>query len=229
MGELLRIDLPGDELHNKLGGGVPKNSIVLLEGKDGVGKSVLSQRLVYGALENDHTVSYVTSEMTMTEFLDQMDSFSYDIKQDLIKKRLKFVTLFTTLQNIDFQTNMIEKVLNSKQIMASELIIFDSINELMLENDMGLEQAFRYISHFMQVIREGKTIFLNINPEMVSGQLFTQLRNMSHIYIKMLIKEHYGVQLNLMRVERFTGAKGEVSKEIPFRVKPGMGLVPDIG
>ena len=65
---VFKINLEGDELHVKLGGGLPKSSIILIEAPAGLGKSVLAQRFTYGALINDVSVSYISSELTVQSF-----------------------------------------------------------------------------------------------------------------------------------------------------------------
>jgi flagellar protein FlaH len=55
MKKIMSVHLERDELNRNLGGGMPVNSLILIEGKDGAGKSIVSQRLCYGLLEHGHT------------------------------------------------------------------------------------------------------------------------------------------------------------------------------
>jgi len=54
----LDTTLQRDELERNLGGGIPKNSILLIEGEDGSGKSILSQRLIFSFLKSEASVTY---------------------------------------------------------------------------------------------------------------------------------------------------------------------------
>ena len=56
--ELYHFDLERDGLHRNLAGGIPKGSTILLEGDYGSGKSVVSQRLAYGFLTHEYSVTY---------------------------------------------------------------------------------------------------------------------------------------------------------------------------
>ncbi|MCA9478567.1 MAG: hypothetical protein KC535_05460, partial [Nanoarchaeota archaeon] len=47
----INIEIKRDELHRNIGGALPKNSLILVEGVDGSGKSIMAQRIAYGCLE----------------------------------------------------------------------------------------------------------------------------------------------------------------------------------
>lgn len=92
--ELLKIELKGDELHRRLGGGIPAGTIMLVEGDRGSGKSIFVQRLLYGFLMNGYTASYISSQYTTVEYIKQMESLGYGIIPFLIRKKLVFVSLY---------------------------------------------------------------------------------------------------------------------------------------
>jgi archaellum biogenesis ATPase FlaH len=65
-----QIILPRDELSMNLGGGLPKNSLMLASGPDGAGKSIFAQRLCYGFLRNKTSVTYISSELDTIAFVE---------------------------------------------------------------------------------------------------------------------------------------------------------------
>src|SRR6056297_2147555 len=73
-----------DRLNKELGGGIPGGSIVLIEGDYGAGKSAMSQRFTYGLCEEGHSVTLVSTELTVRGFIDQMHSLSYDMEEHLL-------------------------------------------------------------------------------------------------------------------------------------------------
>ena len=75
-----------DRLNKELGGGIPPGSIVLVEGAYGAGKSVTSQRFLYGICQEGNTVTYLSTEFTTSGFIQQMHSLDYDVV-DLLKRR----------------------------------------------------------------------------------------------------------------------------------------------
>jgi Predicted ATPases involved in biogenesis of archaeal flagella len=48
MVEYINIYLDRDEFSNRIGGGIPKGSIFIIEGENGTGKSIVCQRILYG-------------------------------------------------------------------------------------------------------------------------------------------------------------------------------------
>lgn len=55
-------------------------SIVLIEGPNDSGKSVLSQQYVYGALQSGLRVYYVTMESGYRQLLKSMEDVSFNVK-----------------------------------------------------------------------------------------------------------------------------------------------------
>ena len=90
----INIEIQRDELHRNIGGAIPKNSLVLMEGVDGAGKSVMAQRIAYGCLENGTSVTYISSELNTMTFIEQMDSMDYNVKFNLIEGNMLFIPMF---------------------------------------------------------------------------------------------------------------------------------------
>ena len=55
----MAIDIPRDELGRSIGGGIPENSLIIMEGQEGAGKSAIAQRIMFGLLENGYTGTYI--------------------------------------------------------------------------------------------------------------------------------------------------------------------------
>lgn len=223
-----RIDLENDELHTKLGGGIPKSSIMLIEGDVGRGKSILAQRIIYGATKNKHKVSVISSELTVAGFMNQMSSLKYDIEKEFIDKSLKFVSLFPSIGSVEFKPNLIEDFLDSEELFESDLIIFDRVGELMLKKGLSLKECYDLLGIFNKLTTTGKTVIFCIDPNDIDETFHKVLKGNAGVYIVMDQKELYGNVLNLLRVERFVGAAGEVEKEMPFKVRAGIGLVVEL-
>lgn len=228
MGRVHRIDLENDELHTKLGGGIPKSSIMLIEGDIGRGKSILSQRITYGAIKNEHKVSIISSEMTVTSFMNQMNSLKYDIESAFINKRLKFASIFPGIGSVTFKPNLIDDFMKSKELFDADIIIFDRLGELMLKKGLSLDDCYKLLETFNKMTTSGKTIIFCIDPNDIDDMFHRVLKGNAGVYIVMDQKELYGNVLNLLRVERYIGASGEVEKELPFKVRAGIGLVVEL-
>ena len=65
-------DVETDSLADSLGLRLPNRSLILLAGEVGAGKSLISQRLVHGLLENEVKVLVITTELTTRGWIEQM-------------------------------------------------------------------------------------------------------------------------------------------------------------
>ena len=222
------IGLKGDELQGKLGGGIPRNAFVLIEGPNGIGKSIFAQRIAYGLIKNDQSVTYVSSELGLTGFINQMASLRYDIKSAIVTKQLKFVTLFPAIGKIKLSTNLIDNVFSATRFFDSQVIIFDTLSDLLVTNEIDQKNTFDLISFFKRVVSMDKTMVFCVDAALLSESFVSLLRTVSDVYISLEEREQYGNKIKLMNVKRFSGAVDEVSEEIPFKVKAGIGIVVEL-
>ena len=80
------------EIDKKMGGGIPSNSMTLIDGQSDAGKSVLAQQMIWGSLNADRKTVLYTTENTVKSFVKQMASLSLDISRHLLRRRLKVVS-----------------------------------------------------------------------------------------------------------------------------------------
>ena len=66
------------ELDKTMGGGIPLQSLTLIEGQSGAGKSTLTQHLLWGAMTSGEDAILYTSENTVQSLLHQMKSLRMD-------------------------------------------------------------------------------------------------------------------------------------------------------
>ena len=64
-----QFQIERDGLSRRLGGGIPKGALTVIAGPYGSGKSVFVERLCYGLLINGHTVTYISTEITVQGFI----------------------------------------------------------------------------------------------------------------------------------------------------------------
>lgn len=225
MADVFNIGLEQDQFNQKIGGGLPKRSIVLVEGEEGKGKSILSQRFSFGALKNDYTVSLISSELTVSSFINQMESLSYDVRDFVLSEKLKVVSLFTNLGDIKFDKNLIYKVFSSKDLMSSDVIIIDSLNGFLIENLKDVKDIFRFVSTIRRIADMGKLVVITFDPKTENDYLKKTLESLSEVFFKVIEVEKYGNFIKQITIHRFNGAGGDVEETIPFRIRSGIGIV----
>lgn len=230
MSNIFKIEITGDEMHTKLGGGIPKSSLILIEALSGIGKSILAQRMTYGALLNEHSVSYISTELTVPGFLNQMESLNYKMKDYMGTGKFKFVTFFPSFAKLDLKENIMKRILSSKELIKSDILVFDTLSEILLKNNVSSENYIDIVGSLKKVLtyENGKSIILCVDPSIMDEKLLSMLRRMSEVFITMEERELYGAKLYYMIIKRLMGAQNDVTKEIPFKVRAGIGIVIEI-
>ncbi len=227
MGILLKITIPNDELHRRLGGGIPAGSILLIEGDRGTGKSIFCQRLLYGFLKNEYSVTYISSQYTTPEFINQMESLSYDIIRELIKRRLQFVSLYPLLVNVSERKKFLSRLVSEPRIWRTEVVIIDTISSL-LPRELREDEIKSLSSHLKRLSSIGKVVVLTVNPDGMNKDVLSVLEEISSMLIRLSVKTFGGDLKNSAMVVKYNNAQGVFQKIIPFRVEPGVGFIVEI-
>lgn len=115
----VKTGIPGlDEL---IGGGIPKESSILLTGVAGTGKTILAMQFLYnGALHFNEPGIYVSMEEEPHRLIRNFSSnFGWDIQELIDKKLLSFIT--AELYSFEKLRNLIETEISS--IKATRIVI----------------------------------------------------------------------------------------------------------
>ena len=228
--KLLSVKLRRDELERSLGGGLPVSSLILLEGPDGSGKSIVSQRLAYGLLRSERTVTYISSELNTQGFIEQMASLDYDIKYDMLDDKLLFIPMFPYYGQSRLADDMIQKLMNCKRIFDSEVIVFDTLSFLLLNDNISSEESMQFIGFLKRLVSLEKTVIICIDPEHLHGKqnMLTMIKSVCDVILDLELRTFAGSLVRLINVKRFKRSGAEVLNSIPFRVEPSKGLVIEI-
>lgn len=226
------IGLERDELNRYFGGGIPANSLVLLEGVDGAGKSILCQRLTCALLkQKDLKITYISTELNTLDFIKQMDSLKYSMKTALLDRQLLFLTMIPFLGKVKFDKDddFLDRIISEKAIFASDIIIFDTLSFLLIKKDDTDEAYFKIVNFFRSLNNLDKTVIFTIDPTHLDDKFLTLLRSVSDLYINCEVKQFAGETVRAMIIKRFKRPMDIYMSPIPFRVEPGEGLIIEIG
>lgn len=222
------IVLERDELGRRLGGGIAAGTITIMEGPDGAGKSVLSQRFAYGLLENNHTVTYISTELSTKDFIRQMQSLGYNILKYLISRRLMFFPVFPpSAKKLREKKDLIERLMRAEFLFINDVTIIDSLNMMIPGGVLPERTLFDFINFLKKTTQKGRSIILTYDPESLDNSIIEALREVADNYLE-LKAEVVGDDIkNVIYVRRWKSEK-EVTKIIKFRVEPKFGIVIDI-
>ena len=164
---LYPIFIKSDELHAKLGGGLPKGAVMLIEGVEGSGRSVISQRLCYGLLANGASVTFVSTEMTIKDFIDQMYSIEYKVGPHLLSQKLLYLPVYPLLGQTMVRDDFLDKLIGSPQLYERDVLIVDSFSSL-INRRLDNNQAQSLMGFLKKVARSNKTVILTAEAGIAS-------------------------------------------------------------
>lgn len=220
--------LPRDELHESLGGGFPKGSLILIEGEDGSGKSALCQRFAYGFAENNISVTIVSTELTAKGFISQMYSLDYPIATYLLNNKMLYIPVYPLMGKAKSRKDFIGRFMNAKGIFEKDVIIIDSFSSLVKNSLSGEERCIEVLSLIKKLCGADKTFILTIEPYSLNEEALSMFKSSADIYFSLQIIT-IGTYINhVIRVNRFTQTENRVEDMIGFRIEPSVGLIVEI-
>ncbi len=224
---VMGIKLERDEFHRWFGGGLPKSSICVIEGVEGGGKTIISQRLAYGLLENNYTVTYVSTELTIRDFIFQMASMNYNIVDYLLKKKLIFVSTLPLFAETKIDKNAMDRFFGKKDLFKTDVIIIDAINDQII-GEKNRENYARFVHLLKHITALKKTVIITVDPESVDNDFILALKSVSEIYIKLELHASESTIKRVMNITRFKAPLMQTGSKTSFRVEPKVGLVLEI-
>jgi flagellar protein FlaH len=233
-----------DTLNDELGGGIPRGSIVLMEGEYGAGKSVLSQRFNYGFCQSGANVTYLSTEFTVSGFIQQMHSLSYDVTEELLNEDMLFLHAdldsgggtFSGDPEVDegSRKQLLKRLMNADTMWEPEAITIDTFDAI-LRNDPKFEALIRQneerqaaleiISFFRDLVSDGKIVILTVDPTTVDEEAIGPFRSIADVYLRLQMVEVGNDVRRNISVKRFAGMGQQVGDTIGFSVRSGTGIV----
>ncbi len=218
--------LEQDSLSNAMGARLPNRSLWMIQGEVGSGKSLISQRLIYGLLENGSKVLVVTTELTTRGWIEQMESIGYPVTDFIASGKLMVFSRFGVIAEAKEGVDLFD-VLESGAIEKSDVVVVDSASALMPE---GLEssQHLATLQKLRKVCSESRSLLLTIDPSEMDGKLLHKLRSTCEVLLDMNAGFVGGEIKRTIVVTRFLRAAGPVQASVGWRVEPYMGFIVDI-
>ncbi len=227
MPDVYNIKIDRDTLDERFNGGLPKGCIVLIEGKDGAGKSILSQRLAYGILMNGYSITYISTELTTKGFLEQMRSLNYDILNFMLSKQILFIPVYPLIGRPLPRVDFIERLMAAKDLFKNDVVIIDAFTG-MIPKDIEENKVLDVIYFFKKIASGNKTIIITIDPVHANDLLLKHLRTTADVYLELLTEISEGEVSKMIVTRRFSYAEEFVGTVTGFRVEPQVGLIIDI-
>lgn len=225
------IGLEGkDRVKNAFGGGFPKGSIVVVKGLEGTGKTILSQRVLYGLCEEGKSVAYVTPEFGSGDFVDQMESLDYPVMNHmLVTRNLLFIT--ADLENTE--DGLLGRLIgnDASKIWNQDFVIFDGLEMLVRSDrfrrtnksdDLDVQKFINYIERIRD---SGLTVLITFNPSRLRDSVSEMFSDRADVLLDMMTDDEGGSVDHMIRVRKYNRMNDEVDPIISFEVQSGNGMI----
>lgn len=232
------IHLERDELASRLGGGIPEGALVVIEGEYGTGKSIVVERLLYGFLENQHSVSFVSTELTTLHFIEQMHSLDYRVEEHLLDRGLLFLPVYPVLGFRGDKVDLMDRLLNARRMYENDIICIDAFSSLVKSwmkavpasaVDNTVVSRLEDVLYLFKLLNaRGKTVILTLQPGDIPEETASALKAAADVYITLNLDVVGGIVSRSLFIRRFERAEKNVSDVINYRVDPKVGFVVEI-
>lgn len=213
-----------DGFAQRFGQEIPDGSLVFMEGKEGAGKSIFSQRFCFSILKNGFTCSYVSTQYTIKRFLNQTASVDYGTRKYLMSGKLFFISTEVMLAETKPKDTFLEGLLTCKKLFEPDVIFIDSLSTLLKES-LNKKNLTTLTSFFNRLCGSGKIIFATANPNEWSDEIHSSFQMMSDIHFRLAREKMPGIGIvHNIYLEKFNGALHKYEPMTTFSVRPGSGL-----
>ena len=210
-------------LDDKLGGGVPRGSLTLIEGDSAAGKSVLCQHLIYGALMSKLAVACYSSEETLQSLTGQMRSLGMDLDKAPWGYKLSLYALEDAIPDEGGDTLLDVLAMAMDNLAGNpELIIVDAIT---VQASYSREKSIlSFFSSCKRMCANGKTIVVVAHSSIFDEKMFVRVSAMCDGNLSLHVENDGDKISHVLEVRKVHHAKLPTSNIVHFEVVPLMGM-----
>ncbi len=211
------------EIDKKLGGGIPKGSLVLIEGESDAGKSVLCQQIIWGSLISNFRVLLYTAENTVRSLVTQMDSLGMDILDYLLMGWFKVYYMKLAKLKFNAADSCFQVILETMEWHDEcDLVIVDSLTPII--SPTNAEEALVYFERCKALCDKGRTIINVTHTYAFNHDFLIRVRSVCDAHLKLLIEKVGDKLVKTLEVSKIRGAVLNTGNILTFDVEPGVGL-----
>jgi len=213
------------EVDRKIGA-LPYPALILVEGANDSGKSVVVQQATYGALTAGRKVRYITTENTVRSFVEQMRSQSFDVTKHFLSGRLKILGLH--VEGLDWDSSVSKKFLYAigrylSFEVQSDVYILDSLTYLVTHAEP--DDVLTFFSFIRNLVdRARKLVMVTLHPYAFNQDLLIRVRSICDGHLVLEIKNVGDRVLRMMAASKMRGATQNSPGILAFEVDPAFGM-----
>lgn len=208
------------ELDSKMGDGIPVGSLTLIEGSSGAGKSVLTQQIIRGSLQDGFLVTLFTTENSVKSLVSQMQSIDLDILDYLLLGKLKVYPV--ELSRLGRQAPFV--LLDAmKHQSKRDMIVVDSFTSAVTHGTDDSD-VLGFFEECKRLCGQGTTVMITLHTQALSGDLIGPIRSMCDAHLSLRAEQDGQRIVKTLEVGKIRGAANATGAIVGFDVEPGWGM-----
>ncbi|MEM2910151.1 MAG: ATPase domain-containing protein [Halobacteria archaeon] len=213
------------ELDRKIGS-IKIPSILLIEGPNDSGKSVISQQYVYGALQSGLRAYYVTTESGYRQLLRNMQDLSFDVKYYFFNGDLKIAELH--VKELNWQSDLAKRFLDLiinliKNNPTFDVYVVDSLTYI--ATYASEEDILSFFTDVRNLVEESsKVLIVTIHTHAFTQEMMLRIRSICDVHFLLSIKEIGDRMVRILQAPKIKGAIKSTSVILSFDVDTTFGI-----
>ncbi len=213
------ISTGNGELDSKMGGGIPLKSLTLIEGDSGAGKSVLSQQMMHGCLDDGYKLSLFTSENTVKSLVKQMRSLNLDITDYLLLDKIRIFPIETSSLGQEGPSILMRAMKDQK---GRDMVFVDSVTTTIpLCSDT---EVLAFFETAKRLCADGTTVVIIVHSHGLTREMLIRIRSLCDAHFQMRTEEVGNKLVKTLEATKVRGAEQSTGNIVSFEVEPGWGM-----
>ncbi len=215
-------------LNELLGGGIVPGSLVLIEGDTKSGKSVISQNLVFDALQKGMGVQYFTTGGSSKRLVKRMHSIGLDVSGHVREDRLVVSEMTQPkLQKSSWEINpgkILQSLMSEMEDLPSELdiIVLDDLTDQL--DFASSVDADEFITDCRNLADNGKTVILTTQSHSPEGEKRDPTEEASDLRMELELIKIVGTEGTLLKLLKSSTVEIREDSQIAFKVAKKVGI-----
>jgi len=213
------ISTGNTDIDRKMGGGIPVGSLTLIEGQSGAGKSVLTQQMVWGSVNDGHNAVVFTTENTVKSLVSQMDSLNLDVSDFVLLNRLAVYPVLVSEMKDDGLAVVSEAM---RKVKGYEVLFVDSLTSLLAYSAVPAVLAF--FEECKRLCSDDVSVIIVVHSHALTESLLIRIRSLCDALLRLRIEEAGEKLVKTLEVAKVRGADKKTGNIVSFDIEPGWGM-----
>ena len=210
------------ELDRRLGGGIPYNTVMLIEGQDASGKSTFAQQFIWGTLNSGQKACIYTTEQNVHSFLRQMESLGQDLTDYFLLNEIQVFPISASgdMSDPDAILDTLTRHIDAQ--VEPRMIVIDSITTFV--SRAGGDQIQNFFSELKRICMRGQVIACTVHENAFDEEYVLRVRSICDAYLRLRVSASGTNLIKTLEVAKIRGAELRTGNITGFEGEPGLGI-----